>query len=139
MGRMSKVDIIRHSIEYIQKLQNMVELAQNSDNRESNSPTYQNTDNPYNISNLPFQQENNYYPHPHPLDYISQSSSLQSSNQEHPTPYSMSSNVPVSPSFSVTSSSSAFSSLSLSSVSSPPSSTPSTTDQNFLCENLLDE
>ena len=119
----------------------MVDAAQNSDNQESNSPQYQNTDTQYSIPNLTFHQENNYYPHPH--DFITQSSVLKSLNQEHQhqTSFSnsMSSNVPVSPSFSVTSSSSAFSSLSLSSVSSPSSSSSTPTEQNYLCDSLLDE
>ena len=124
--RMSKVDIIKHSIEYIQKLQAMVRAAQDDRNnfaQESSDPHYEV---PHTMPANPFAQFCSQ-------DYPEQETSV------NPSPLLQTQNsfpVPVSPSSSVFSSCSSSSNFSLlSSSSSLPQTQP---HQAYSADTLLD-
>ena len=123
---MSKVDIIKHSIEYIQKLQAMVRAAQDDRNnfaQESSDPHYEV---PHTMPANPFAQFCSQ-------DYPEQETSV------NPSPLLQTQNsfpVPVSPSSSVFSSCSSSSNFSLlSSSSSLPQTQP---HQAYSADTLLD-
>ena len=131
--RMSKVDIIRHSIEYIQKLQNLVTAADDFENNDINQSS------PEMNRNAQHSSDTNYNPPVHHSNYFDQYYSSSSSYADASllsTSFAMSSSVPVSPSFSTTSSSSNFSMLSSSSV---PDTLDTTPQKNYTCENFLDD
>ena len=130
--RMSKVDIIRHSIEYIQKLQNLVTAADDFDNNDHQSTPEMNR-------NAQHSSDTNCNPPVHHSNYFDQYYSSSSSYADASllsTSFAMSSSVPVSPSFSTTSSSSNFSMLSSSSV---PDTLDTTPQKNYTCDNFLDD
>ena len=127
--RMSKVDIIKHSIDYIQKLQTMVTAAQDNRNNFAQDTSDPHYEDPQAMTANPFAQ---YYPQ----DYPDQEPSV------NPGPLLQTQTsfpVPVSPSsstFSSCSSSSNFSLLSTSSSSLPQTQTQP--HQAYSADSLLD-
>ena len=127
--RMSKVDIIKHSIEYIQKLQTMVRAAQDNRNnfaQDSSDPQYEDP-----LQAMPANPFAQYCPQ----DYQNQETSV------NPSPLLQTQTsfpVPVSPSSSTFSSCSSSSNFSLLSASS--SSLPQTQPhQAYSADSLLDD
>ena len=137
--RMSKVDIIRHSIEYIQKLQKLVTAQDDLDTSHDDQSLHQMTSAPQPQSDSNYnqaqQQHSNYFD-----QYYSSSSYADASLLS--TSFAMSSSDPVSPSFSTSSSTSSnFSMLSSSSVPDildPNHQKTSYSDTSFLDDDILD-